>query len=157
MFQTRNSTQFVKLWCFTVTTQCHTHCHYVPCEIYPFANWTIILQSTIYNSNTDMEGSAYKSVYKLVKILYQYLLQQVKIRDHKKRSHAKVQPTEDSRREKSVWATTYCINTRWYPHTSTLVSRASTYPPCYEYYAIAEGRGWLTRLPAPCVQIRMHD
>lgn len=49
-----------------------------------------------------MDGSTYKSVYKLVEILYQYLLQQVKIRDHKKRSCAKVQPTDDSRREKSV-------------------------------------------------------
>ena len=51
----------------------------------------------------DVVKKTYKSVLKLVKILYQYLLQQVRIRDNEKRSLAKIQSeVEDSRGEKQV-------------------------------------------------------
>ena len=50
----------------------------------------------------------YKSVLKLVKVLYQYLLQQVGIRDNENRPLAKIQSAvEDNRGEKQVCTARY--------------------------------------------------
>ena len=64
----------------------------------------------------DVVKKTYKSVLKLVKILYQYLLQQVGIRDNEKRPLAKIQSAVEDNRKTSVHCTqiaqhkqTWCI------------------------------------------------